>query len=40
MKMTDYAILCEQLKSLIEGVPFQTANLANASALLWQELPE
>lgn len=40
MKMTDYAILCEQLKSLIEGVPFQTANLANASALLWQELPD
>ena len=38
--MTDYAILCEQLKSLIEGVPFQTANLANASALLWQELPD
>ena len=38
--MTDYAILCEQLKSLVEGVPFQTANLANASALLWQELEE
>ena len=36
--MTDYTILCEQLKSLVEGVPFQTANLANASALLWQEL--
>ena len=40
MKMTDYAILCEQLKSLVEGVPFLTANLANASALLWQELPD
>ena len=40
MKMTDYKILCEQLKSLVEGVPFQTANLANASALLWQELPD
>ena len=38
--MTDYAILCEQLKSLIQGVPFLTANLANASALLWQELPD
>ena len=33
-------MLCEQLKSLVEGVPFLTANLANASALLWQELPD
>ena len=33
-------MLCEQLKSLVEGVPFQTANLANASALLWQELED
>ena len=40
MKMTDYTMLCEQLKSLVEGVPFLTANLANASALLWQELPD
>ncbi len=36
--MTDYQLLREQLKSLIEGIPYQTANLANASALLWQEL--
>ena len=36
--MTDYQTLREQLKSLIEGIPYQTANLANASALLWQEL--
>lgn len=40
MKMTDYTMLCEQLKSLVESVPFLTANLANASALLWQELPD
>ena len=36
--MTDYRELNEQLKSLIEGVPYRIANLANASALLWQSL--
>ena len=38
--MTNYASLNAQLQSLIEGVPYQTANLANASALLWQELED
>ena len=38
--MTDYTRLCNQLKSLTEGVPHQIANLANASALLWQSLPD
>ena len=38
--MTDYRQLNAQLKSLIEGVPYLTANLANASALLWQELED
>ena len=38
--MTDYNRLCAQLKSLTEGVPHQIANLANASALLWQNLPD
>ena len=38
MRKTDYQLLAEQLASLIAGVPHQTANLANASALLWQEL--
>ena len=38
--MTDYKTLNEQLKSLIENVPYRIANLANASALLWQELEE
>ena len=37
---TDYAVLCAQLEALIRDVPYPTANLANASALLWQELPE
>ena len=38
--MTNYKELNEQLKSLIEGVPYRTANLANAAALLWQELED
>lgn len=36
--MTDYSFLTAQLKALTEGIPYETANLANASALLWQEL--
>lgn len=38
--MTDFTLLCEQLESLIGGVPHRTANLANASALLWQTLAD
>ena len=38
--MTDYKLLCKELKSLTDGVPHQIANLANASALLWQTLPD
>ena len=34
----DYTVLCSQLKALTDGVPHQVANLANASALLWQYL--
>ena len=37
--MTDYTVLNSQLKALTEGIPYKTANLANASALLWQHLP-
>ncbi len=36
----DYSLLCEQLKSLTDGIPYETANLANASALLWQYLTD
>lgn len=32
--------LCSQLRALISGVPHLVANLANASALLWQSLPD
>ena len=38
--MTDYSKLCAQLKGLTDGIPYETANLANASALLWQHLPD
>ena len=38
--MVNYNLLCAQLKSLTEDVPHEVANLANASALLWQTLPE
>ena len=37
--MTDYNVLNSQLKALTEGIPYKIANLANASALLWQHLP-
>ena len=38
--MTDYQLLLQQLSALTEGIPYEVANLANASALLWQELPD
>ena len=37
-RTVDYSLLCSQLAALTEGVPYEIANLANASALLWQEL--
>ena len=36
--MTDYSVLNSQLKALTKGIPYKTANLANASALLWEHL--
>ena len=36
----DYKMLCKLLKDLTANVPHKIANLANASALLWQELPD
>ena len=35
---TDYTLACSQLKALTEDCPFEIANLANASALLWQTM--
>ena len=38
--MTDYRMLNKKLEALIEGVPHLISNLANASALLYEELPD
>ena len=38
-KTVNYELLCRQLSALVEGIPYEVANLANASALLWQALP-
>ena len=35
----NYQSICRQLSALVDGIPYEVANLANASALLWQELP-
>ena len=37
--MVNYELVVQQLAALVEGVPYEVANLANASALLWQEMP-
>ena len=37
--MESYELLSRQLEALCQDCPYETANLANASALLWQELP-
>ena len=37
---TDYTLLKEQLSALIGNVPYETANFANASALIWQNLAD
>ena len=36
--MTDYESLCIKLAALMDGVPHRTANLANASALIYESL--
>ena len=36
----DYPFLCQSLAAITDGVPYETANLANASALLWEHLPD
>ena len=40
MKTVNYELLSSQLAALTQGVPYAVANLANASALVWQELPD
>ena len=39
-KNINYDMICAQLKALVEGIPYEVANLANTSALLWQEMPD
>ena len=36
----DYGLLAAQLQSLTEDVPYEIANLSNASALLWEAMPD
>ena len=38
-KTVDYAVLAAQLAALTDDVPYEIANLSNASALLWETLP-
>lgn len=40
MYKTNYELTAQQLSALVEGIPYEVANLANASALLWQEMPD
>ena len=39
-RIVNYELICAQLSALTEDVPYEIANLSNASALLWQELPD
>jgi len=38
--MTNYETLCEALRARTENIPYETANLSNAAALLWEFLPD
>lgn len=38
--LTDYTALREHLRQRTENIPYETANLANAAALLWEFLPQ
>ena len=40
MSKTNYSLAAKQLAALTEGIPYEVANLANTSALLWQEMPD
>ena len=40
MPKTNYPQILQQLSALVDGIPYEVANLANASALLWQELED
>lgn len=40
MYTMNYSDLARQLRALMEDVPYSVSNLSNASALLWQTLPD
>ena len=39
-RTVDYDALAAQLAALTEDIPYEIANLSNASALLWEMLPD
>ena len=38
--MTNYDALCAALREKVENIPYETANLANAAALIWEYVPD
>lgn len=38
--LVNYESLAVQLSALTDGIPYEIANLSNASALLWETLPD
>jgi GAF domain-containing protein len=38
--MVNYDQLCAALRARVAGIPYETANLSNAAALLWEYLPQ
>lgn len=39
-RTTNYEKVQQMLWGLVEGIPYEVANLANASAVLWQEMED
>ena len=39
-RTVNYDLICAQLSALTEDISYEIANLSNAAALLWQELPD
>ena len=39
-RTVNYDLTCAQLSALTEDISYEIANLSNAAALLWQELPD
>ena len=38
--LTNFAAMREQLRHRTENIPYETANLANAAAILWEFMPQ